>query len=143
MAFNCWYTWNEGREEFVEMFPVSLVLLGCTHLTWRAPYKRWTLWETPLVLLSVALTSTGAFLFTPEGEERQFAFQAFLAVFAALALSYGFFCTAIKVAHPARKAVIEPTKRVSRFGVIGADIGLVAAPFAFLYYLLRYHLGRS
>lgn len=130
--------YSEGEPEFDEMFPVSMIVLGISHLVYRAPYTRWTWWEFPFTVLSLGLVTAGAFLFTPEGEERLIPFQCFIAVFAFLALSYGLFCSSVKHNSPLRKSIIEPTKKVSHFGIIGFDIGMVLAPFAFLFLLVKH-----
>lgn len=143
MLINIWVTWNEGLEEFEMMWPTTCILVALTHLAFRAPFKVWRWWETPFVALSTGLLGVGAFNFVPEEEEFVFAFQAFLALFAILALLYGFFCTAIPQEHPLREAVIAPTKKVSSFGIVGADFGLVACPFAFVFFLVKYYLKKS
>ena len=135
--------WQDRAPEFQEVFPTSLITLPLAHLVFRSPYTKVRTWEFPLLILSICSTATGAFLFTPNGEERQLGFQVFLAAFATLAVSYGFFCSAVTHDSPLRAEVIEPTKTVSRVGLIGFDIGLVLAPFAFLFYLMRHTLRRA
>jgi hypothetical protein len=142
MLFNCWNYWQAGLEEFAQVLPCSLVLVACTHLLWRAPYKKWTLWEVPFVVFSVALAGIGAFLFKPDDEEWVLGFQLLVATFAVLAVSYGFFCTGVEKEHPLREGVIEPTKRFSRIGIVGFDFGMVFSPFAFVYYLGKYYIKK-
>jgi len=143
MLFLPYKMWQEQAPEFKEVFPTALLTLAIAHLVFRSPYTRVRAWEIPVLITSICSAVMGAFLFTPDGEERQVVFQIFLAVFAALAVGYGFFCSAVTQDSVLRERVIKPTKKVSQFGVIGFDIGLVAAPFAFVFYLLRYHLGRE
>ena len=143
MVFQPIQMWQDQAPEFQEVFPTSLITLPLAHLVFRSPYTKLRAWEFPLVLVSICSATAGAFLFTPDGEERQPGFQIFLAAFAALAVSYGFFCSAVTRDSVLRTEVIEPTKTVSRIGLIGFDIGLVLAPFAFLYYLLKHTLGSS
>ncbi len=129
---------QEGRKEAAELIATTLVVLACSHLLLRAPLRRLTFWEAPVVAVSVALACVGGFLFCPSEQERQWGFQVFLGVFAGLATAYGFFCTTVPPDHPLRSSVIEPTKRVSKLGLLGCDIGLVAAPFAFVTFLFRH-----
>ena len=140
MIFLPYHMWREQAPEFREVFPTALITLSIAHLVYRSPYTKVRFWEIPLMTASICSAVVGAFLFTPAREERHLGFQVFLAAFAALALCYGFFCSAVAQDSVLRERVIKPTKKVSQFGVIGFDIGLVAAPFAFLFYLLRYHL---
>lgn len=137
LALNCWVAVREGRPEIAHLVPTTMLLAACAHLLFRAPYRTWKSYDWPLALVSVALAAGGGFLFTPEGEERELAFQVFLGVFAGLAVTYGFFCTALDSRHHWRDEVVEPTKRVARFGLIGYDLGLVLAPFAFAAFLGR------
>lgn len=142
MLFLPYQMWQEQAPELQEVFPTALITLSVAHLVFRSPYTRVRAWELPILIGSVCLAMVGAFLFTPDGQDRVVGFQAFLAAFAGLALSYGFFCSAVVQDSPLRQRVIEPTKRVSRIGIVGFDIGLVAAPFAFAFYLLRHHLSK-
>lgn len=137
MAVNVWMDWTQATGKLEQTLPTASILLACTHLVFRAPYKRWSHWEIPLVSFSLGAVSVGAFLFKPEDEEHILGFQLFLATFAFLATAYGFFCTAVKHNHRFREQVIEPTKKVARFGIIGFDIGLVCCPFAFVFFLIR------
>jgi hypothetical protein len=137
MMINCLNDWTQDLDRWEQSFPTALLLVACTHLTLRAPYKKWSHWEAPFVLVSVLLAASGAFLFRPEGEAFQIGFQIFLGLFAFLAVMYGFFCTAIPSDHALRKTVIVPTKKVAHFGIVGFDIGLVLCPFAFAYYLVK------
>ena len=140
MVFNCWLAWQEDANELAELAPVTAVLFACTHLVLRAPYRKWSIWEWPLVTFSVGVAGFAAFHFVPEDREHDFGFQLFFATFIALALSYGFFCTAISENDILREKVIEPTKRVSQFG-LGINLGLVLAPFAFVFYLMKHGLS--
>lgn len=140
MLFNCWYTYSQGQDEFGQILATTLVLVGCTHLAWRAPYRVWRRWEWPLVLLSIGSAATGAYLFTPDEEERELAFQAFFGLYVGLAMAYGFFCTTTAHDDPKRKHIIEPSKRVAGIGIAGFDIGLVLCPFAFVFHWLRYRV---
>lgn len=138
MLFNCRQAWQDERPEFDELVATTLILAACAHLLLRAPFRRWRGWEWPLTASSVALASAGGFLFTPAEEERILGLQIFIGAFAGLAVTYGFFCTAVPAGHELRGAVIEPTKRFSKIGVVGFDFGLVGAPFAFVFFLIRY-----
>ena len=140
MLFNCWNAWEHELPQWDELVACTLILFGCSHLLLRAPYRPCKAWEWPLVALSVVLVAAGGFLFTPSNEDRKTGLQIFIGAFAGLAVSYGFFCSAVPKVHPLRESVIEPTKKFSEIGVIGFDFGLVGAPFAFLFFLGRHHL---
>lgn len=142
MVLNCWLAWQEEAEQLAEIAPVTAVLFASTHLVLRAPYRKWRHWEWPLVGFSVGLAGLSAFHFVPKKEEFQFGFQLFLAVFIALALSYGFFCTAVPKEHMLRQTVIAPTKRVAEFG-LGLNLGLVAAPFCFIFFLVKHYARKA
>ena len=140
LLFASWQAYQNGEPPLEEVGPVTLVLMGVTHLLWRVPYTRFRPWEIPLLAFSVGLAWSGGFLFTPSHDERSTAFSVFFATYLALALSYGHFCASTAKDSPWRRGVIEPLKKVFAFGIPGFDIGMVLAPFAFPLFLLRYYL---
>lgn len=124
-----------------ETYPTAMLTLAVTHLVLRSPYRPLRLREVPLMLASLALAGLGAFYFRPEDEGL--GFQVFVSLFAIAALGYGFFCSAVASDSALRSEVIAPTRRVSRLGLPGLDLGLVLAPFFFPYFWLRYLLRRG
>jgi hypothetical protein len=140
LAFNSYQAWNgiKGSPPLDEVAPAGLVTLSVAHLLFRLPYRRWSKWEAPLVLVSIGLAAFGALTFRPYDQPPEFGFQLFFAAFVGLAVSYGFFCSAVPKHSPLHAAIIEPTKKFSSFGLPGLDIGLVFAPFVFLALLLGY-----
>lgn len=112
-----------------------------TYLAFRWPYRVWSIWEAPLVVLAVGLAAFGGLTFRPYNEPAQMAFQIFFAGFIGLAFAFGFFCTAVPDDSPLQAAIIQPTKRFSSFGLPGLDIGMVFAPFVFFVLLIGYGLG--
>lgn len=135
MIANCWNP--EVPQQ--EVAPATLMVLATTHWVLRAPYRPLPYWEIPLILLSLAGCAYGAWCFEPEEP----GFRYFFALFATLALSYGFACTATRAGTPWRRQVLEPTRKFSRFSLPFLDFGLVFAPFVFPILALRYFLWRS
>lgn len=120
-----------------EVGPVTLMMLGVTHLVLRAPYLSLQLWEVPLMASSLGFSAFGAWSFQPEEP----GFRVFFAAFVTLALSYGFACTASAPDTRWRREVLEPTRHFSRFSLPFLDFGLVFAPFLFPLLAVRYLLG--
>ena len=138
MIFNCLAALNGADLPLQEVGPATLVLLGLTHLALRAPYRRARAWEWPIMGLSLALASWGAFLFRPNGDSQEPLFQAFFAAFVGLALLFGFVSTASAPDTAWRREVLEPTRKVTGISLPGIELGLVFAPFVFPFLAARF-----
>lgn len=112
-----------------EIGPCALLTWGILYLAMRAPFRPFRLLELPLAACFLASTALGALWFKDEG-----GFSVFMCVYAALAWSYGFFCTCLEADHHWRQSVVEPTRAAFHLGLPDLDIGLVLAPFVWPYY---------
>lgn len=112
-----------------EIGPVAMIVWGILYLAFRAPYRPFRTLELPLAACALLSTALGALWFK---DDR--GFSVFMAIYVALAWSYGLFCTSLSQEDPLRRSVVEPTRAAFHLGLPGLDIGLVLAPFVWPYH---------
>lgn len=102
-----------------ETGPVALIAAAVTYILFRAPRRRVSIWEIPLITLAIAAAGYGAWWFEP---------LPFITVYTVLATTFGFAATA--AGEKRCEQTIRPAWRTFNVPVIGP----ILPPFAFVYY---------